>query len=228
MEGDFGDFGGFGIGDPGVAPGGGGYGGSGGTGGGGHIGFDWGGAQAGGLIGGMLAGFAGLVVGTAVGGIAFGSDFSGMDFGSTTSTGNQGSGNFGGPSDPVYPSRANYKDPYGTDRPADYWRNGQPMWLKPKFRKPEPVAELESELEPIRYIDPQADLQQIDAMNKLAAERNLRFAPARGEESLTKSLDLISERDQLVGARGPDMFRREPRTATDRRGGRPIEYEQAL
>lgn len=66
--------------------------------------------------------------------------------------------------------------------------------------------------------------EEIDAMNRLATERHLRFAPGRGEESMTRSLDILSERDSLVGARGPEMFKRKPRSALERREGVSVSY----
>lgn len=69
---------------------------------------------------------------------------------------------------------------------------------------------------------------EIDAMNKLAAERNLRFAPTRGEESALRSLNILSERDRLVGAHGPAMYKRKPRTVLGRRRGLPIAYDRSL
>ena len=70
--------------------------------------------------------------------------------------------------------------------------------------------------------------QEIDAMNKLAEKRNLRFAPERGEESLMRSMDILSERDRLVGARGPDMFRRSPSSTLKRREGSGLTYDEYL
>jgi hypothetical protein len=70
----------------------------------------------------------------------------------------------------------------------------------------------------------QDELDQIDLMNKLAGARNLRFAPARGEEELSR----ISERDQIVGARGPDLYSRTPRTAIDRYTGSGVAYGSRL
>lgn len=207
------------------------------------------GGQFGMMTGNIVGVAAGVVVGAVVGAATSGQlgDFGdpgatptvggsapeGADFGTGGMHGPPGTApDFGAPDSgaPGGPSPTTYTpysalDPLGQDRPVDYWVGGKPVWLKGEFREP---VEPEVEPEPTPYVDPQADLDEIDAMNRLATERGLKFAPARGEESTTRSLDVLSERDQLVGARGPEMFKRTPRSALEKRQGVPVSYGMAL
>ena len=193
------------------------------------------GAQIGAMAGSAVPGLgtlAGLALGAVVGhGVSGGfGDFGSSAVGDTPTVGGSlgegadfGTGGMHGPPG-VAPSSGG--GDVGPNGPADRWQGGQPRWLKEKFREPD--IDLDPLQAPSPYVDPQADLTEIDTMNKLAADRNLRFAPGRGEESATRSLDLLSERDQLVGARGPDMFKRTQRSALARREGVPVSYAGSL